>query len=131
MRVESRPSRSATALLRRPAGRAPRQGMPVLQPCPPPHQLRGASRNNWRITTPSSGGVRAESAALCVLLAYAALLGGTEALPLLERYRQIRMRYIWDTRGAEQEKLDWIARSLRGGRSIESYDAAPKKISFK
>ena len=41
------------------------------------------------------------------------------------------MRYIWESRGSEQDKLDWIMRSLERGRSIARYDAPPPAISFK
>ena len=66
------------------------------------------------------------------LLVYAALTGGTKALPLLEEYRVQRMRYLGWLRGREHEKLDWIAGELRAGRaSLQAVDVAPELLTFR
>lgn len=64
------------------------------------------------------------------VLVYLALLAGDDALPLLDTYRKARMRYIGWQRGREQEKLDWIARRLRSGATIEAVDVEPAQLAF-
>ncbi len=56
---------------------------------------------------------------------YAALTGGAEAIPLLERQRRGQLRFLgWD-RGRHQERLDTVLRSLRAGRSLAVFDRPP------
>ena len=61
-------------------------------------------------------------------LFYLAVLSGEEALPVIERHRVPRMRYLKWTRMFELEYLDWITRQIRSGRSIERLDVAPEGI---
>jgi HEAT repeat protein len=65
------------------------------------------------------------------VMAYAAALTGESALPLLKEYRLIRMRYLAQARGKEQEALDWIASQLERGRQVERYDRPPAKLVFR
>jgi HEAT repeat protein len=64
------------------------------------------------------------------VLIYLALLDGRGALPVLERWRIPRMRYLRWGRGLEQEKLDWLARELRAGRPLDSVDQPPERLNL-
>jgi hypothetical protein len=37
---------------------------------------------------------------------------------------------LWPERGTEQEKLDWLAREIRAGRSIDRLDIPPNDEIF-
>jgi HEAT repeat protein len=66
------------------------------------------------------------------VLVYAALLGGPErGVPLLAELRRPRMRYLGWPRGQEQERLDWLARRLAGGRSVRSTDVPPESLNLR
>jgi HEAT repeat protein len=65
------------------------------------------------------------------VLVYAAVLGGKQASSLIEKYRLVRLRYLKHSRGFEQEKLDWIARRLGQGLSVEAIDGPPEKVHFR
>jgi hypothetical protein len=41
------------------------------------------------------------------------------------------MRFLGWFRGMEQERLDWVARRLSTGRSIDSVDVPPHRIFFR
>ena len=58
------------------------------------------------------------------------MLGGTDALPTLGRFRVPRLRYLNYFAGREMEKLDWIARQLDRGGSIDEFDVPPMRIRF-
>jgi HEAT repeat protein len=64
------------------------------------------------------------------VLIYLALLDGRATLPVLERWRIPRMRYLRWGRGLEQEKLDWVARELVAGRSLDSVDQPPERLNL-
>ena len=62
--------------------------------------------------------------------AYAALVGGEQAIPLLRRYRAIEMQYVgWD-RGRAQERLNWVLVQLERGRAIDVLDLPPPRLSL-
>ncbi len=64
------------------------------------------------------------------VLVYLAVLTGRDALPLLEALRAPRLRWFDWHRGPELERLDWIVRELRAGRSIESLNRPPDEIAL-
>jgi hypothetical protein len=63
-------------------------------------------------------------------LVYFAALAGADSIPVLDRYRKQRMKYITWKRGDEMKKLDWIERELNHGRSIASVDLPPQQLKF-
>jgi len=63
-------------------------------------------------------------------LLYLAVLGEEQAIPVLDRYRPIRMRYIAWNRGKELDRLDWIRRQLAHGLPVEDVDVPPEDITF-
>jgi hypothetical protein len=63
------------------------------------------------------------------VLIYAAVLGGADALPLLDAYRVSRLRYLAVARGEEQERLDGIARHIRDGRPLTEWDEEPGRLA--
>jgi hypothetical protein len=65
------------------------------------------------------------------VLVYAALVGGQRALPLLESLRKPRMRYLGWRKGAEQNRLDWVATRLATGRALVAIDVPPEKLTFR
>jgi HEAT repeat protein len=65
------------------------------------------------------------------VLVYAALVGGQRALPLLESLRKPRMRYLGWRKGAEQNRLDWVATRLATGRALVAVDVPPEKLTFR
>ncbi len=58
------------------------------------------------------------------------MLGQQQAIPVLDRYRAERMRYIKWSRGAELQKLDWIRRELAHGRPLDAVDVPPRELRF-
>jgi len=64
------------------------------------------------------------------VMVYLAVMGGTEALPTLARYRVPRLRYLNYFAGREMKDLDWIKRQLELGREIDEFDVPPEKIRF-
>jgi len=65
-----------------------------------------------------------------VPLVYLAVLGREKAIPILDRYRSARFRYLKWTRGDELPRLDWIRRQLAHDRSIDELDRPPREIAF-
>lgn len=65
-----------------------------------------------------------------VPLVYLAVLGGDKVIPVLDRYRSLRFRYIKWTRGEELPRLDFIRRQLAHGRSIAELDRPPRELGF-
>lgn len=59
-----------------------------------------------------------------------AVVSGRDALPLLDTLRPLRMRRYDFRRGAELERLDWVRRELRAGRSVESLARPPDEIAL-
>jgi HEAT repeat protein len=64
------------------------------------------------------------------VLTYLAQLRGREAVPVLQRYRVSRLRDIRFDRGYEVDRIDWLIRELRAGRSIASLDRPPDEIAL-
>ena len=62
------------------------------------------------------------------LLLYATLVGGDQAIGLLDRTRLPRMRYLGAKRGLEQDRLDRVRQRLVTGRSIAHLDVAPHTV---
>lgn len=65
------------------------------------------------------------------VLIYLLALDGKRALPVLERYRLPRMRYLLWSRGNEIALLDRIARRIEAGRSIAEFDVPPDSLEFR
>ncbi len=64
------------------------------------------------------------------VLVYAGLAGGPSTLPLFERFRISRLKYLAGERGKEQEYLDRVARRLRRGGSVEEWKRPPGRLGF-
>ncbi len=64
------------------------------------------------------------------VIVYAGLAGGPSTLPLFERFRISRLKYLAGERGREQEYLDRVARRLRRGESVDEWKRPPGKIGF-
>jgi HEAT repeat protein len=62
------------------------------------------------------------------VLAYLALADGKRALPLLKRFRVVRMRYPTWYVSDETATLDRIARRIEVGRSLDRFDLPPDKL---
>ncbi len=65
------------------------------------------------------------------ILIYLAQIDGERALPVLESLRLPRLRYLQWSRGAEQQRLEWIDQQVRAGRSIRALDLPPHRIDFR
>ena len=64
------------------------------------------------------------------VMIYLAVMGGSEALPILARYRVPRLRFLNYYAGRELEDLDWIVRQFELARTIDKFDVPPKRIVF-
>ncbi len=64
-----------------------------------------------------------------LVLVYLAVLTGRDAVPVLESLRVPRMRWFDWRRGPEQERLDWIVRELKAGRSIGKLAVSPDDMA--
>ncbi len=64
------------------------------------------------------------------VLFYAGLAGGPSTLPLFDRFRISRLKYLAGERGREQEYLDRVARRLRRGDSVEEWKRPPGILGF-
>jgi hypothetical protein len=42
-----------------------------------------------------------------------------------------RLRYLGSSRGIEDERLQWIRRELRAGRSISAVDVPPEQLELR
>ena len=62
---------------------------------------------------------------------YLALLGGASTIPDIDRLRVPRLRYLGSSRGVEDERLQWIRRELRAGRSISAVDVPPERLELR
>ena len=65
-----------------------------------------------------------------LVLFYAALAGGKQALPLVQRYRLDHMRYVGWERGQAQERLDRLAIELEQGISLWEDELPPYRLSL-
>jgi HEAT repeat protein len=64
------------------------------------------------------------------VLVYAALAEGPAGAERIVRYERVRMRYLGQARGREQERLAWLARYLRAGQPLDEFDLPPPKLVF-
>jgi hypothetical protein len=64
------------------------------------------------------------------VLVYLALLARKDALPVLERYRVSRLRYMRWKGGTEMEQLDRVSRWIAGDWSLQTVDLPPSRLSF-
>ncbi len=62
---------------------------------------------------------------------YLAVLSGARVIPEIDRLRAPRLRYLGSTRGAEDERLQWVRRELTAGRSIARLDVPPERLDLR
>jgi len=62
---------------------------------------------------------------------YLTVLGGAGTVPDIDRLRVPRLRYLGSSRGIEDERLQWIRRELRAGRSISAVDVPPEQLELR